>query len=74
MTYSLQILSQMESERNSESPVSSPDVDCYEECVVAEEDTAVSSPAKEMISDRISPVPLRAVTKRSGRVTKKGGK
>lgn len=58
----------MESERLSESPVSSPDIEYYEECVVAEEDIVLS--AKQNLSDRASPVSMKA-SKRSGRVMKK---
>ena len=55
-------------EMQSETPVSSPDVECYEECVVAEEDIYHPS-ANATLSDCISPIPR--VNKDSGRVTKK---
>lgn len=55
----------MESERISESPVSSPDIDYYEECVVAEED--IISSVK--LADRSPSVPGK--NKNSGRIMKK---
>ncbi len=51
--------------QSADSPVSSPEVECYEECVVAEEEVS----AKKTPADRASPVPR--VKKDSGRVTKK---
>ena len=58
----------MDSERISESPVSSPDIDYYEECVVAEEDIVSSV----KLADR-SPSIL-GKNKNSGRVMKKTSK
>lgn len=52
----------------SESPVSSPDVDFYEECVVTDEDVYV--PPKHAINRVASPSVLKA-NKESGRVSKK---
>lgn len=52
----------------SESPMSSPDIDFYEECVVAEEDTSIS-PTK--LADQLSTPAVPRVNKDTGRVTKK---
>lgn len=61
----------MESERLSESPVSSPDVEYYEECVVAEEDIIASvKQTLSELSEQSSPVSNKA-SKRLGRVVKK---
>lgn len=54
----------MEPEQNSESPVSSPDIEYYEECVVAEEDIIL--PSKQMLADQSLPAsnkPKRIVKK-----------
>lgn len=58
----------MESGRLSESPVSSPDIDYYEECVVAEED--IISSVKQTLSELSEPSSSKA-SKRLGRVVKK---
>lgn len=52
-----------------DSPISSPDVNFYEECVVADEDAAYVPPAKARRSSS-SPELLKA-NKDSGRVSKK---
>ena len=53
-----------------ESPIPSPDVTCYEECVVAEEEVFISpSTDSNTNPDLASPVPR--TNKNLGRVTKK---
>ncbi len=53
-----------------ESPLSSPDVSCYEECVVAEEDSCLPL-ASNGVPNRVTS-PLLRVNRNTGRVNKKG--